>query len=200
MDALYHPQELPFIIVLCSLLVACAIVDWWKYKVPNVLTIPMILSGWAYGAMVSFHLVDNSWTDETLGHFWASLAISGIGLALLGAVYAIGGMGAGDVKMQTGYAAWIGAHYGWDTGWPCFWGSFCLAILIGGAIALVMIALRGQYRKNLAHMAAILHDLMNPTTAKQQADQRRPFWHRLPYGVPLCIGYITYILTPFRIL
>ena len=26
-----------------------------------------------------------------------------------------------------------------------------------------------------------------------RANQRRPRWHRLPYGVPLCIGFLGYL-------
>jgi prepilin peptidase CpaA len=194
-------QDIPFIVLLCCLLLASAVIDFWKLKVPNWLTFPMILSGWGYGALVSFDAVDTIYPDGSMGgHFGASLALTGIGLALLLPVYAIGGMGAGDVKMQMGYGAWIGAHYGWEVGWPYVVYGFCVAVIVGGVIAACMIMWRGDFRQNRANLAAIMHDLMNPTKAADAAAKRKPRMHLLPYGVPLCIGYITYILVPFKLL
>jgi prepilin peptidase CpaA len=198
MDA-FGPQELPFVVLLSMLLLLSAIIDFWKFKVPNWLTFSMILSGWIYGALISQGVLATSWRDETLGYFWASLALTGVGCALLIPVYAVGGMGAGDVKMQMGYGAWIGAHYGWDVGWPYVVYGFCVAVLVGGVIAACMILWRGDFRQNRANLAAIMHDLMNPTKAADAAAQRKPRMHLLPYGVPLCIGYITYIIVPFRL-
>jgi prepilin peptidase CpaA len=199
MDA-FSPQELPFVLLLSALLLLSAIIDFWKLKVPNWLTFAMILSGWIYGALISWGVLQTKWQDETLGYFWASLALTGVGCALLIPVYAIGGMGAGDVKMQMGYGAWIGAHYGWDVGWPLVVYGFCVAVIIGGVIAACMILWRGDFRQNRANLAAIMHDLMNPTKAAAAAAQRKPRMHLLPYGVPLCIGYITYIIVPFKLL
>ena len=83
-------QHWPFWIVTFTLVVA-AVIDGYKLKVPNWITFPMILSGWAIDT-VSF-----GW--EGLG--W-SLVGTAVGLALLLPAYAIGGMGAGDVKLLAG--------------------------------------------------------------------------------------------------
>ena len=32
-----------------------------------------------------------------------------------------------------------------------------------------------------------------PTKAAARANTRRPSWVRLPYGVPLCIGFLGYL-------
>ena len=72
-------------------LVVAAVIDGYKLKVPNWITFPMVLSGWAYGAFA---------------HGWEGIGLSLIGtivgLALLMPAYAIGGMGAGDVKLLAG--------------------------------------------------------------------------------------------------
>ena len=81
--------------VVTFLLVAAAIIDGWKLKVPNWLTFPMIMAGWIYSTVYF------GW--EGLG--W-SLAGTVAGLALLLPLYAIGGMGAGDVKLLAGVGAW----------------------------------------------------------------------------------------------
>jgi prepilin peptidase CpaA len=183
----------------CLAMVVAAVIDGWKLKVPNWLTFPLIFSGWALGLV---H--DLGWLSGTgSGGIGASLAGTGLGFALLLPVYAIGGMGAGDVKMQMGFGAWIGAFYGLSRTdahpgalWIVFW-AFIVAALIGGAIALVMILLRGQFRRNLANTRAILGDLVGAGgigVVADRAAQRKPRMHLLPYGIPLCLGFISYLI------
>ena len=60
-----------------------------------------------------------------------------------------------------------------------------------------MIACRGRYKDNVQHVREIVADLMKVsaiTEASAKANARRPRWHRLPYGVPLCIGFLGYLL------
>ena len=35
--------------VICAGMIAAAVIDWWKFKVPNKLTFPLIFSGWVLG-------------------------------------------------------------------------------------------------------------------------------------------------------
>jgi hypothetical protein len=74
--------------------------------------------------------------------------------------------------------------------------AFCAGALVGGVIALVMIGLRRQFRRNLEHTRVILLDMMtlgNVEAMAKKANERRPRWHRLPYGVPLCLGFVGYL-------
>ena len=98
------------VVVICIGMLAAAIIDWWKFKVPNKLTFPLIFSGWC-----------SAWptTSASARATAASARPSSapcLGCALLIPVYAIGGMGAGDVKMTMGFGSWIGAFYGINTG------------------------------------------------------------------------------------
>src|SRR5204862_494418 len=114
--------------------------------------------------------------------------------------YSIGGMGAGDVKMQMGFGAWIGSFYGLTRTeahpgalWIVFW-AFIVAAILGGIIALGMILLRGQLRTNLANTRAILGDFVGSkgiTEVADKAAQRKPRMHLLPYGIPMCLGFIS---------
>src|SRR5215470_3755400 len=113
---------------ICVAMIVAAVIDGWKLKVPNWLTFPLILSGWALGLLHNFDV----WSASGEGGIGAALAGTALGFALLLPVYAIGGMGAGDVKMQMGFGAWIGAFYGLPTAlWIVLW-AFFLAVIIGG--------------------------------------------------------------------
>src|SRR5581483_3645306 len=133
---------------ICAAMIVAAVIDGWKLKVPNWLTFPLVLSGWALGLG---H--DLGWLPEAtgIGGIGAALAGTALGFVLLYPVYAIGGMGAGDVKMQMGFGSWVGAFYGASAAAGIIFWAFCLAAVLGGVIALGMIAARGQYRRNLAN-------------------------------------------------
>jgi prepilin peptidase CpaA len=133
---------------------------------------------------------------EGTGGLGASLAGTSLGFALLLPVYAIGGMGAGDVKMQMGFGSWIGAIFGLWRGMEIVFYAFCAAVIIGGIIAMGMIALRGQFRRNLANTKEIVGDLFQSSGISQVADkaaQRKPRLQLLPYGIPLCLGFVGYL-------
>ena len=104
-------------------------------------------------------------------------------------------MGQGDVKMQTGFGAWVAALYGSHEGlWTIVY-AVCAGYIIGGILGLAMMMLRGQLHRNLGNVREIFRDLqvmvtMGPGAAHQRAHQRRATWHRLPYGIPLCIGFV----------
>jgi prepilin peptidase CpaA len=172
-------------------MIVAAVIDGWKLKVPNWLTFPLVLSGWALGLLHTFGL----FTDATgVGDVWASLAGTALGFVLLIPVYAVGGMGAGDVKMQMGFGAWIGAFYGFASGLWVVFCAFCLAVVIGGVMALGMILIRGKFRENLANTRAIVTDLFTrPGGAAEKAAQRKPRMHLLPYGIPLCLGFLSFL-------
>src|SRR5256885_624404 len=131
------------LLFVCVAMVVAAVIDGWKLKVPNWLTFPLIVSGWILGIFN-----DLGWGPGA-GGFGASLAGTGLGFALLLPVYAMGGMGAGDVKMQMGFGSWVGAFFGLGSGLQIIFYAFCAAVVIGGVIALGMILVRGQFGKNL---------------------------------------------------
>jgi prepilin peptidase CpaA len=105
-------------------------------------------------------------------------------------------MGAGDVKMTMGFGSWIGAFYGLPECLGIIFWAFCAGTIVGGVIAMGMILLRGQYGKNIMHVREIVGDLFAAQSLGDIADKanrRRSRWHRLPYGVPLCIGFLGYL-------
>ena len=180
------PNNWP-VLVVCLGMLAAAGIDWWKFKVPNYLTFPLIVSGWLLG------LANNFGLEAGHGGIGAAFLGTALGLALLLPIYAIGGMGAGDVKMTMGFGSWIGAFYGLPQGLWIITYAFCAGAIVGGIIAAGMIVVRGKYQQNVSHVREIFGDLAQAngiSDVAAKANARRPRWHRLPYGVPLCIGFI----------
>jgi prepilin peptidase CpaA len=187
------------LLFLCAAMAVAAVIDGWKLKVPNWLTFPLILSGWALGLLHSFDLLPG--TGE--GGIGAALAGTALGCALLLPVYAIGGMGAGDVKMQMGFGSWVGAFFGaWGSearpgGLAVIWWAFAVAAIIGGVLAMVMMLVRGQYRRNIDNTREIIGDWLGAKgvgEVAEKAARRKPRLHLLPYGIPLCLGFVGYLV------
>jgi prepilin peptidase CpaA len=155
-------------------LVVAAVIDGMKLKVPNWLTFPMILSGWLYCGL---------WFGwEGIG--W-SLVGTVVGLGLLLPAYAIGGMGAGDVKLMAGIGAWVGPSL-------TFY-AFCVSAVIGGVIALVMVLWRRAWSHHQSQFMAILTEIFlirDPEQLSTIAAERKPRMMLLPYGIPIAIGTI----------
>jgi prepilin peptidase CpaA len=174
-------------------MVVAAVIDGWKLKVPNWLTFPLILSGWGLGLC---H--DIGWFPSSgEGGIGAALVGTVVGFLLLLPLYAIGGMGAGDVKMQMGFGSWIGAFIGMPAGLDIIFYGFCTGVIVGGILALGLIVLRGQYRQTLANAREILGDWAGARSVgevAEKAGQRKARLQLLPYGIPLCLGFVGYLV------
>jgi prepilin peptidase CpaA len=185
-------EHWPLVFIGAAMIVA-AVIDGWKLKVPNWLTFPLVVSGWLLGLLHDAGLLAGTGS----GGIGAALAGTALGFALLAPLYAVGGMGAGDVKMQMGFGSWVGAFYGLWTGLAVVFYAFCAAAVIGGVLALVMILVRGQYRTNLANAREIVNDWVAAKSVGEvaaKAARRKPRLTLLPYGIPLCLGFIGYLI------
>jgi len=159
-----------------AVLIVAAVIDGWKLKVPNWITFPMIIGGWVYSASVA------GWA----GLGWSLLGTA-VGLALLLPAYAIGGMGAGDVKLLAGVGAWL-----WGT--VTFY-AFCVSAVLGGVIALAMVLLRRKWSHHQAQFMGIVTEILvlrDASTLSAIAAERKSSMMLLPYGIPIAIGTIAY--------
>ena len=147
-----RPENWP-VVAICIGMIAAAVIDWWKFKVPNKLTYPIIITGWILGIAINFGLVAAFQPDT--GGFLPAFAGTFLGLAMILPIYAIGGMGAGDCKMTMGFGSWVGAFFGYDPGMWIIIMAFCVGAIVGGIIGAAMIALRGNFRQNADHMREI---------------------------------------------
>jgi prepilin peptidase CpaA len=101
--------------------------------------------------------------------------------------YAIGGMGAGDVKLLAGVGAWMGPQI-------TFY-AFCVSAIVGGVIALAMVLMRRGWTKHKNQFLAIAHEILTVGNAQQLSEiaaQRKSSMLLLPYGIPIAIGCIAY--------
>ena len=157
-------------------LVEAAVIDGMKLKVPNWLTFHLVLGGLGYAA----------WSGGSAAFLW-SLGGAAVGLALLLPLYAIGGMGAGDVKLLAGVGAWVGPVL---TLW-----SFVTSAVVGGVMAVAMVAWSGDMIKHWVQFQVIGHEILtvrNPAKLAAIAAERKPRMMLLPYGIPIAVGTIAY--------
>jgi prepilin peptidase CpaA len=162
--------------VVSAVLVEAAVIDGLKLRVPNWLTFHMILGGLAFAG----------WAHGSAGLVWAVQGAA-LGLALLLPLYAIGGMGAGDVKLLAGIGAWMGPAV-------TFW-AFASSAVLGGVMAVAMVAWSGDYVRHWVQLQSIGHEILtvrNPEKLAANAAARKPNMTLLPYGIPLAVGSIGY--------
>lgn len=163
--------------IVSAILIEAAVIDGAQLRVPNWLTYHFILLGLVVSALLG----------GTTGLLWA-LAGTGLGLALLMPLYAIGGMGAGDVKLLAGIGAWFGPTMTWH--------AFLASAVVGGLMALVMMYRSGDFIGHIARMKVIADEVLkvrDPVRLSEIAAERKPRMLLLPYGIPIAIGTIGYL-------
>ena len=74
--SLWQWQSWPLWVV-CTGMIAAAVIDWWKFKVPNRLTFPLILSGWCLGLMhtCGLELGGQGGIDQHATTWWIQFAL-----------------------------------------------------------------------------------------------------------------------------
>lgn len=157
-------------------LIVAAVIDGWMLKVPNWLTFPFIISGWVF-SFVLFGMQGLGW----------SLIGTVVGLALLLPPYAIGGMGAGDVKLLAGVGAWM-----WGT--ATFY-AFCATTVVGAVLAVGMVLYKKAWNKHYAQFNVIVNEIVSIRDTDRLAAiaaERKSRMFLLPYGIPIAIGSILY--------
>ncbi|MGW8256730.1 MAG: A24 family peptidase [Thermoguttaceae bacterium] len=82
------------VIVACA--VTAGVIDARTFRIPNLLTIPVLLSGFIY------HGVTGGFAG-----LQASFAGAFFGFAVIFVMFIVGGMGAGDVKLMAAIGAWL---------------------------------------------------------------------------------------------
>ena len=178
MDA---PLYIPVVVVSIALLIA-TITDLRMFKIHNLLTIPLLLSGLAYHGLVTGQ---DAFVSSLLG------ALFGFGVLLL--FFLVGGIGGGDVKLLAGVGAWLGIFL-------TFW-LFNAAALAAGVYAVVLTVLNGRYRETWMNLRLLGHRMMvvgrHLGTDEQveevvQRDDRRK--QLIPFGAMMGVGLLAILV------
>jgi prepilin peptidase CpaA len=104
--------------------------DIRSFRIPNLLTVPFLLSGIVYHA-----------ANTGVAGLVSSLLGAFFGFGVLFLLYLMGGMGAGDVKLMAGVGAWLGM--------PLTVYAFGVAGLAAGAYSVVVVLWQGRFRDTL---------------------------------------------------
>jgi prepilin peptidase CpaA len=176
--------EVPFIpasIVLLASVVA-AVMDVWKFKVYNALTVPLLVTGLGY------HVAAGG-IEGLQGSLMGAL----FGFAVLIVMYAMGGMGAGDVKLMAAVGAWLCL--------PLTFYVFLVGALASGAYAAVLLLSSGSLRESWIELQVVLFRIIAfgqymGADGRLEAEMRRPDRrHRLvPFGAMLALGLAAVML------
>ena len=163
-----------YVVALVLALAAC-VTDLKSGRIPNVLTFGGAL------AAVAFHAVTGR-GDGLL------MACGGwvVGVAVFFPPFALGGLGAGDVKLLAALGAWLGPA---DTVWLALYSG-----VAGGVLALSVALVRGYLREALANLRVLLTHWrvagVRPLHEVSLAGSNGP---RLAYAVPILVGTLATI-------
>jgi prepilin peptidase CpaA len=164
--------------LLLTIVLGAAVYDVRYRRIPNWLSLSGVLLGLA---MNSF-----------LYQGWPGLRISLVGLAagfgVYFVLYALRAMGAGDVKLM----AAVGAIVGWQD----WFGTFLITAIVGGVMALILVATKGRVKKTLWNVGFIINEMKSGRPAymrKEELDVRSPKALGLPHGAVIAVGTIFFL-------
>lgn len=155
-----------------TLLALACVSDLRTRRIPNVLTLS------AAGGALLFHGAAGGWSA-------AGWSLGGllVGALLFFPVFALRGMGAGDVKLLAAVGAWVG---------PGQVTAVALATcLVGGAIAIVVALAHGYLRQALTNLYLLLvHWRVAGVQPLPALTLERAKGPRLAYAFPIAIGTV----------
>jgi len=166
--------------LLFALLFAAAVIDYRSYRIPNWLTFGGMAFALVYSLIVPFH--------RDAGITWALWGLL-LGFLVMLPMYALGVMGAGDVKLMAMVGAFLGLT---DTVYAL------LFAMAAGGVAALMISL---CRKSLLRMVRNVKNVVQATVYSALGGMRPQAYlstadsvGKLPYGVSICVGTVGYVV------
>lgn len=158
-----------------ALLATASVTDLLDSRVPNRLTLPvvpaaLILNGWAGGPI-------------RLGGSVLGLLV---GLALLLPIYALGGIGGGDVKLMAALGCLRGVPF-------ILWTSLG-SILAGGILSLALLAYHGRLGRSLGNLGRTMGSAILPQLRTEPLDPRESRGLPFAYAIALA-GLWTWLVS-----
>ena len=170
-------------LALLGLVAGAAVLDLRTRRIPNVLTVPALALALVLRGIMG--------VDPLLG----GLMAAGIAFLICLPVFALGGLGGGDVKLLTAVGAFLGMER--------LWGALAVTAIAGGVFALVTIVRRRRLKETAWNFYMISKKL--PTRSAYSGwksdtgdglNIRSAGALTQPYGVAIAIGAI-WAINPF---
>ena len=164
--------------LLLLVVLGAAVYDVRYRRIPNWLSMSGVLLGLGLNAFLY-----QGWPGVRL-----SLQGLGMGFGVYFLLYMVRAMGAGDVKLMAAVGAIIG--------WRDWFGTFLITAIIGGLMALILVAYKRRVQKTLWNVSFILSELKSGRPAymgKEELDVRSPKALGLPHGAVIAVGTIFFL-------
>jgi len=164
--------------LLLAVLLGAAVYDVRYRRIPNWLSVGGVLLGLSLNTFLY-----QGWP----GLSFALLGMA-IGFGVYFSLYMLRAMGAGDVKLM----AAVGAIVGWHD----WFGIFLITAIVGGAMALILMATHKRVRKTLWNVGFILSEMKSGRPAymgKEELDVRSPKALGLPHGAVIAVSCIFFL-------
>jgi prepilin peptidase CpaA len=185
------------LLILPALIAAAIVTDLRSRRIPNTL----IMTGWALALAWQLFAVHGHWTfdPQQPGATGLSGWIIGAGalLAVFLPLYAMGAMGAGDVKLMSVIGAFFGASL---DAWTQLAGVALFVLISGGLLALLRAAITGQSGRLFSNLKLILigYRLRLADVPGPVFDAQTDTADRMPYAIAIATGTAAYLLSRWK--
>jgi prepilin peptidase CpaA len=166
----------PILAAALVLVTVCVVTDVRARRIPNAISAPAML----LGALLNAEYFG-------LAGFASSLVGIGVAVLVLFLPFALGGIGAGDVKMMAAVGALLGMRL--------MLVSLLIGMLFGGVVMVAHLARVGRLREKLVatgRMVAIA--AMSRSVGALRLSAAAPEAVALPYSIPLALGTVAVLV------
>jgi prepilin peptidase CpaA len=167
-------------VLLLAVLVA-TVTDLRSRRIPNWLTVSALVLGFGLNALIAY--------PSPLEGIWLATKGFAFAFALNLVMYMLHMTGAGDLKLLAAVGAMVGLSD--------FLGIFLLTALIGGVLAIILMAAKGRIRQTLWNVGYMVGELMKwraPHLTREQLDVGSSKALRLPGAVRICLGVVAFLV------
>ena len=163
--------------VFVLMVVTAMVWDIRTRRIPNVLSVLLLAGGTLFSVML----------QPPLAGLRNSMFGVAVGLGIWIVFYAVGVMGAGDVKFFAAASAWLGPALAWR--------AALIAGVLGGVLAVIVLARGSELTPTLRRLLLLPLTRSLPSVEVSNLTENEAN-RQLPYGVALGLGVILAITLP----